>query len=221
MPAADGLSIFTPLTNYERRVDVYGSDDGVDWTPLVSDRLVFDYSRYMDVSNREVALPKNAYRQLKVSIAGIADAKESPFLDLTRKFRGDSETERTEKTVLERRPFRMNRIELWHDAPEKLSETEKSVDYKVANWRAEEDAKAKTTIVQVSTRREPVSELTLVTSSRNFSRSAVLEIPVKRALARSGSTLAAARCRWWTLAATTRKACIFRSPNIGKRSIAS
>jgi hypothetical protein len=179
-PAADGLSIFTPLTNYERRVDVYGSDNGIDWTPLVSGRLVFDYSRYMDVSNREVALPKNAYRQLKVSIAGIADAKESPFLDLTRKYRGGSETERTERTVLERRPFRMNRIELWHDATEKLSETEKSVDYRVANWRAEEDAKAKTTIVQVSTRREPVNELTLATSSRNFNRSAVLEIPVKR-----------------------------------------
>ena len=149
-PAADGLSIVTPLTNFERRVRVFGSDDGDDWTPLVTDGLVFDYSRYMDIGNREVRLPKNDYRQFKVSIAGIADAKESPFLDLTRKYRGGSEAERIEKTVLERRPFRMDRIELWHEKDEKLSENEQKVDYPVAECRVEEDAAEKTTIVYVA-----------------------------------------------------------------------
>ena len=177
-PAADGLSIITPLTNYERRVHVYGSNDGAEWTPLVSGRLVFDYSRYMDLSNRDVALPKNDYRQLKVSIAGIADAKESPFLDLTRKYRGGSEAERTEKTVLERRPFRMDRIELWREHKEKLSENERKVAYKIGPWHAEEDPPHKTTIINVAARREPLTELTLETSSRNFSRAAVVQTPV-------------------------------------------
>jgi hypothetical protein len=176
-PAADGLSIITPLTNYERRVHVYGSNNGADWTPLVAGRLVFDYSRYMDISNRDVSLPKNSYRHLKVSVADIVQARESPFLDLTRKYRG-GETERTEKTVLERRPFRMDRIELWQQRQEKLSENERKADYKVAWWRAEKDAASKSTVVYVATRREPLTELTVETSSRNFSRSAVLQTPV-------------------------------------------
>ncbi len=169
-PAAGGLSIVTPLTNFERRVHVYGSDDAATWTPLVTGRLVFDYSRYMDVSNREVRLPTNGYRHLKVSISGIADAKESPFLDLTRKYRGGGEAERIEKTVLERRPFRMDRIELWCERQEKLSENERKIEYPVARFDVEEDTAKKQTIVRVRTRREPLTEFTLETSSRNFSR---------------------------------------------------
>ncbi|MEN6458671.1 MAG: DUF3999 family protein [Thermoguttaceae bacterium] len=179
-PAADGLSIVTPLTDYERRVHVYGSDDGADWKPLVGERLIFDYSRYMDVSNREIRLPKNSYRWLKVSIAGIIDAKESPFVELNRKFRSGNEAERSEKTVLERRPFRIDRIELWHDTTEKLSENERKIDYRVVKWRVEEDTSDKATIIFVTMRSEPLTELVLATSSRNFHRSAAVQVPVKR-----------------------------------------
>ena len=87
-PAADGLNVMTPLRNYERRVGIEGSNDGVHWTPLLAGGLIFDYSRYMDIANRELRLPRNDYRQFRFSIAGIADAKESPFLDLRRKYRG-------------------------------------------------------------------------------------------------------------------------------------
>jgi hypothetical protein len=178
-PAADGLSIVTPLTNFERRVQVFGSDDGATWKPLVDNGRVFDYSRYMDVSNREVHLPKNSYRQLKVSIAGIADERESPLLDLTRRYRGGGEVERSEKTLLERRPFRMDRIDLWHESREKLSERQRKAGYKVADWKAEEDAVGKTTIVHITMRREPLTELSLSSSSHNFSRATEVQVPLK------------------------------------------
>ena len=180
-PAADGLSIMTPLTNFERRVLVYGSDDAVTWTPLVDAGLVFDYSRYMDISNREVRLPKNNYRHLKVRIEGIADSKESPFLDLTRKYRGGHEAERVENIVLQRRPFRMDSIELWRERQEKLSENQRKIDYKVAKFHVEENPDNKTTIVYVTMRREPLTEFALETASRNFNRSAVVQTPVMRA----------------------------------------
>ena len=174
-PDADGLTILTPLTNFERRVNVYGSEDGAKWTPLATGSLVFDYSRYMNISSREVSLAKNNCRQLKVSIADIADAKESPFLELTRKYRGGSEVERIEKTMRQRRPFRIDRIELWREYKEKLSETERKIAYRVADFRTEEDPAAKTTMVYIGTRKEPLTELTLETASRNFSRPAVVQ----------------------------------------------
>jgi hypothetical protein len=174
-PAADGLSIDTPLTNYERRASVFGSNDGKDWTPLVAGALVFDYSRYMDVSNHEIRLPKNRFRQFRIRIAGIADAKESPFLDLTRKYRDGSEAERTEKTVLERRPFRIDGIEFWHEKNEKISECDRKTEYKVDAGRIEEDSAKKTTLIHVVTHGEPLTELTLETSSRNFCRAAEVQ----------------------------------------------
>lgn len=179
-PAAEGLTIEMPLANFERRVAVLGSDDQKQWTPLVADALVFDYSRYMDVSNREVALPKNTFRWLKVVITGISDARESPFLDLKRTYRGGEEAERTEAIVLERRPFRIDRIVPWHARMEKRSESERKVDYPVAEWRVEEDREAKTTIVHVRTRRDPLTELKLETTNRNFSRAVTVEKPVTR-----------------------------------------
>jgi hypothetical protein len=178
--AAEGLAIYTPLTNFERRVRVLGREEGMGWTTLVADGLVFDYARYMDVSNREIRLPKNGCRQFKVSIAGIADSRESPLMELTRKYRGGKEAERVEKTVLERRPFRMDRLELWYEKDEKSYEYDKKADYPVVQFRVEQNAGEKTTIVHVVTRREPLTGLTIETSDRNFSRQASVEIPVKQ-----------------------------------------
>lgn len=179
-PPADIVDIVTPLTNYERRVRVFGSNDGEKWTELVANGLVFDYSRYMDIQNQRIRLPKNTYRQLKVNITGIADAKESPFLELTRKYQAKSEVERIETTMLERRPFRMDRIELWHERTEKLSQRDRTAEYKVVKYHVEENAKDKTTVVNIVTRREPLTQFTLETSSRNFSRSLAVQVPMKR-----------------------------------------
>ena len=177
-PAADGLNIVTPLTDFERRVSVFGSNDGIEWTPLVSGGLVFDYSRYMDISNHEIRLPENDYRQFRVSIAGIADTRESPFLDLTRTYRDGGETERVERTVRQRRPFRIDRIEFWHENSEKVFQYDRKVDYDVADFHVEEDAARKQTVIRITTRREPLTEFTLKTSSRNFSRAAEVQTPV-------------------------------------------
>jgi len=179
-PPADGLSILTPLNNFERRVQVFGGKDGKKWAPLVTDGLVFDYSRYFDINNRDIRLPENKDRRLKIVVTGIADSEESPFLELTRKYHGGDETERIEKTVLERRPFRMDRIELWCEKSRKLDEYDKTIEYPVVECRAEEEKDKKSTIVHVRTRREPLVELTLETPSRNFSRPATVQIPVTR-----------------------------------------
>jgi hypothetical protein len=179
-PAADGLVIVTPLTNFERRVRVFGSQDGKEWKPLVADGLVFDYSRYMDVNNREIRLPKNDCRQLKIVISGIDDTTESPLRELTRKYQGGNESERVERMTLERRPFRIDRIELWSEKTETLAQHQKQVEYPVKLGRIEQDTDEKATVVYVAARREPLTALTLETKSRNFSRPIVVQTPTKR-----------------------------------------
>jgi len=179
-PAADGVTFLTPLADYERRVRVFGSSDGSDWTPLMTDGLIFDYSRYMDVDNREIRLPKNSYRQFKVVIDDVTDELESPWKELTRKFRGGQEDERIERTTVQRRPFRIDRIELWADVAREHFKSDKKADYPIAKFQVEQDAKEKRTIIDVRSGRQPLTGLSLETSSRNFSRRVVVQKPVPR-----------------------------------------
>jgi len=175
-PAADGLSIVTPLTDYERRVRVFGSTDGMVWTPLIDGGRIFDYSRYIDIANREIKLPKNSYRRFLVAIDGLADTEDSLLRELIRRERNGVETERIEKTVLRKRPFRMDRVELWCNQQEPLSERDKTVEYPVVLSHTAEKLAEKTTVVYFRSRREPLAELTLEATDRNFSRPVHLQV---------------------------------------------
>ena len=124
-PPADGLTIYTPLSNYERRLRVFGSDEGKDWSMLVGNGLIFDYSRFMDVRNSQIRLPKNHYRKLKIIIDAITDSSESPFMELTRELKDGAEQGRTERTTLERRPLRIDRLELWHETQQEVGRQDK------------------------------------------------------------------------------------------------
>ena len=161
-PDAEGFSFATPLRNYERKVRVSGSADGATWTPLVTDGIIFDYSQYMDVSSREIAIPKNNYREFKVTIEDMADDKESPFKELTRSFKGAKEEHRVERTVIERRPFRIDRISAWSTAVRERTRQPTTVSYPVAGFDTKDDAAKKQTIVTVRTRREPITRFTLM-----------------------------------------------------------
>ena len=179
-PPPEGLIVHTPLTNFERRLRIFGSKDGVNWTSLADTVLLFDYSRFMDVRNCEARIPKNHYRDLKIVIDAITDSRESPFLELTRKLKDGVEQERIEQSTLERRPLRIDRLEFWRDARREVGRQDKKSDYPIAKFRTEEDSKEKSTYVYVQTNRQPLTELTLETSSRNFSRTLLIEQLVRR-----------------------------------------
>jgi hypothetical protein len=179
-PPAGGFAFFTPQVDYERKVRVFGSDDGTNWKPLGPDGVIFDYSRYMDVSNREVPLPANSFRQFRIVVEDVTDEKESPYKHLSRTFRGGKEEERREDTTLQRRTFRIDRIEFfWHTTQQHVKKAKKA-DYPVASFNKETDASKKQTILHVRTRREPLTAFTIQTTGRNFNRRAAVEVPVVR-----------------------------------------
>jgi len=179
-PNAGGLTIRTPLVDYEHRVKVFGSQNDKDWSPLVSDGLIFDYSRYMDVHNRDVVLPANDFRRFKMAIEQDLDERESPFLELTRGARGGPKDERVEVARIERRPFRIDRVDLWRTVERESALRVRKMRYPVESFQIEADAKEKVTRIQVRTRREPLTGLNLETSSRNFKRTVRVQVPVTR-----------------------------------------
>lgn len=179
-PQPNGLTLVTPLRNFEQRVRVYGAEDGQSWELLVSDSLLFDYSQFFDIRNREVRLPENAYRRFRVVIDTVTAEQESELMELTRRLKGGEEVEREERVLRERRPFRIDRVEFWREAAEERVTGAAEQEYPVAEFDVQRDAERKRTIVTVVTRREPLAAFTLETPARNFTRRVVVERPEPR-----------------------------------------
>jgi hypothetical protein len=177
-PSASGLSIVTPLFDFEHRVKVFGSRDGTQWWSLVADGLVFDYSRYMDVRSREVELPANDFRRFKIEIAQGLEERESPFLELARSLKPGEPEHRLEFRQLERRPFRIDRIDLWRTVEQERVQRARKATYPIESFQVEQDPKEKLTRIDVRSRREPLTGFTLETSSKNFRRAVRVLVPV-------------------------------------------
>lgn len=176
-----GFSLVSPLHNFERRVQVSASADGDDWQPLVDDDLVFDYSQFMDVRNVDLALPKADAAappgpRFRIVIDDVTQEQQSQLLELSRNLQGDKESSRTEHIVVNRQPFRIDRLQAWYDVEVPNDATDQKADYPVSNVRVEQDADAKATYVYFDSRREPLTDVSIVTPDRNFSRTVRLEV---------------------------------------------
>jgi hypothetical protein len=143
------------LRNFEQRVRVEASADGEQWEPAGNEMVIFDYSRYMDVRNDSVSFPETGRRHFRIVIDDVTVEQESELLALTRRLQGAEETERTEKVAVDRRPFRIERVDFWREV--------------------EQDAAKHQTIVRLDALRQPLTSLKLETPDRNFSRHAAVE----------------------------------------------
>ena len=62
------LDIQTPSVNFLRRVEIQGSDKGVEWATLRDDGHIFDFSHDKPARRTSVTYPENTYRYLRVKI---------------------------------------------------------------------------------------------------------------------------------------------------------
>jgi hypothetical protein len=175
-PTPTGLNFVTPLKNFEQQVQIYSMTNGTDLM-LVEGALIFDYSQFMDVRRTEVPLPQTSAREFRIVINALTSDQESQLLELTRSLRNEAEDSRTEKTTIQRRPFRIDQIDFWTEQVVQTLHSNIVLPYPVTDLKISEDAERKQTLIEFSCRRQPVTELSVVTSSRNFSRRAEVQVP--------------------------------------------
>jgi hypothetical protein len=174
-----GLMLVTPLQNFEQRVQVFTSVDGSQWEPA-AEQAIYDYTRYMDARNVSISIPATDRRHFRVVIDNVTAEQESELLELTRQLQGGSVTGSQERVTIERRPFRIDRIEFWRDEVRQNTSGPLQVPYAVAKFSVEQVADKKQTHVLVETSREPLTSFTLASTSRNFSRRAEVQIESSR-----------------------------------------
>lgn len=172
----NGLSIITPLRNFEQRVRIFTSTDGMDWESSGAETVIFDYSRYMDVRSDSVPFVASPRRHIRVVIDDVTSEQESELMELTRRLRGTGESDRTERVTIDRRPFRIDRIEFYDETSQQSVIGDRKLNYPIAGFAVAEDQKTHQTIVSIDTRREPLTSFKLDSPSKNFSRSCVIEV---------------------------------------------
>lgn len=177
----EGFTFVTPLTNFEHRVTIERVGEDGSAETLAQDALIFDYSQYMAVRGTDVRIPKEkvsstAGGRYRLRIAKAIQLQESQLVELTRSVRvGDGEGEKgkaEERLVINRQPLRINRVEFWDEEETVESSQPELIEYPVKVVSTEEDLKDKLSRIELDSRREPITELTLVTTDKNFSRTA-------------------------------------------------
>ncbi|MCK9606840.1 MAG: hypothetical protein M0R33_10395 [Methylomonas sp.] len=178
----DGLSVLTTLRDFECLLAVQGSEDGLHWHPLVDNALIYDYSRFMNVTNLDVVLPVNSDRHFKVTIAGAIKTREAELMELTRTLQGETELQRTETTELQHRPLHIERIELWHNQTETVAHAQQIFDYPVTAFTVSQDAEHQTSQIDIQVQNQPLSGFTFKIATPNFNRQAEVFIPQKQGM---------------------------------------
>ncbi|MDZ4683473.1 MAG: hypothetical protein SH850_00195 [Planctomycetaceae bacterium] len=173
-----GLRIVSPLRDFEHQVQVETSADGVTWQSAGAPTLIFDYTRFVDARNDVVPFAAGDHRRFRLTIADVTAEQESLLLELHRRLRGSEETDRTERTTIARRPFRIDRIEFYRDVSRPQSAEPRTTEHPVQNLTTTEEDGGQRTVVAFETQREPLTALTVVTDAQNFSRTVNVETEV-------------------------------------------
>ncbi len=171
-----GLTILTPLHNFEQTVVVESSSDGEAWVACGDAGLIFDYARFIDIRNDELSLPETKDRFFRLTIARPTLDEEARLLEITRRLQGDREASRDESTRIERVPFRIDGVEFFRETSEAVASTPLTQVYAAGDLTVIEDPESQQTIVQITSQREPLTSFTLATPSRNFSRGVVVQV---------------------------------------------
>ena len=182
--AADANVIFfeTPRKDFDKSVTVWGLQGDADETMLVEKARIFDYSRFADVRETAVVLPEQstAYRAFRIRVEDVVDETQLPLRWETHRYAGNEKTAREAHTRILTQPFRMNAVRMY-----KQREVETGIAPRITEqtfsatttWQERDPA---ATVVEVEHDGAPLTALMLVCSDGNFSRRAIVEIPVRR-----------------------------------------
>jgi ribosomal protein S16 len=172
---ANGLTINTQQRNFDYSLQIMGSTDGNDWHILVENATIYDYSRYMAVSNRDISLPDNQDRFLKIIVAEATQTRNSQMLELTRTLQAGTEQQRQEKQQLQYEALHIDGIEVWHNHSNTQAEIAQSFAYPLSTFTISQDSAQHTSLIEIDSKRQPLTGFTLEINTPNFSRSAEVQ----------------------------------------------
>jgi hypothetical protein len=179
-PAA--IRLVSPLVRFEHGVRLESSTNGTDWE-FLAEQTIFDYSQFMNVRDTEIRLPKldaendkTVPKSYRLTINDVTQEQQSQLMELTRNLQQGNETQRQERTTINRQPFRIDQIELWNEEYQRDVPADLEVNHELTIDRLETVRDTKETRIYLTSGRQPLVAIKIETGNRNFSRRARLEV---------------------------------------------
>ena len=182
-PEISQLRIHTPLRNFEKTVSVFGKSKDENWTPLVSDFLIYDREAFVDFRRTDIPLPKGHYDQIRIQLEDATDEQQSDLRRVTKTLGNPSGPQVTESTTVKTRNFRVDRFSFF--TPKQPRQPERGqVTYPIQivsqELIAKEGREEKTdSEIILETKTIPLDQISLTIPERNFRRAVRIEVPRK------------------------------------------
>ncbi len=179
---AAGMTISTSQRDFEYKLKVEGSVDGISWHTLVDNAAIYDYSRFMKFGNQDVELSENNDRHFKITVEKPVHSQVAQLKEFTQSSRGGEELSSEEKVDIVSQALHIERIELWRTESETVSDAERRFEYPISDFSIKTDSEKKKTEIDVRAHLLPLNGFELKISTPNFNRTAEVQVPLTQGI---------------------------------------
>jgi len=169
-----GLQFDTPLRNFEKNVSLEARH-GADWETIVNNAVICDYHDFFPYRIDRLFFPPTSARLLRLTISNLTEDRASPFYTLIEKRGGANASETTVKSFRNRIDFKLTGLSFF--AQQNQTEPVTTAYPVTLKTTAQRDT---ITEIILQSRCEPLSELTISTTSENYVRRVTIQIPASQ-----------------------------------------
>lgn len=168
-PIPNGLTISSPLQNYERKVDVFVSRDGAAWLPLVTGAFIFDSTSTLKMRQTDIALPATDCRQFRLIVSLTSIDRQNAFKRVKRSLDASGQpVSSVEETTVTNEPFKIDDVSFWRKTTSTCPG--KPLDILAPPQCIERVAESKTSVYLFKPVCYPVLGVFIESPEQNFSR---------------------------------------------------
>ncbi|MFH1062289.1 MAG: DUF3999 family protein [Candidatus Omnitrophota bacterium] len=167
--------IKTSNSNFEKTVSVFGSDDKTQWQILCENQPIFDYSRFIDLSNTSVSFEKKPFKYYKIVIDNVAQALVSSFSQIFTKYAKGKVKEEYAAFMRYEGVLHIDKLDFISREEKMVYGEIKTVPYPLDIAKVTINEKDKTSDIYLNSQREPLTRILFSITDRNFKRKVFVE----------------------------------------------
>jgi hypothetical protein len=175
-PKPTELIVETPLTNFEKSISIYGSNDTNSWVTLALNKPIFDYSQLIDIRNTNVSFPHSSiFTYYKLVINNVNELKYSTLSRVVFESNKNTQTKKLTEFIQQQELFRLDGVVFFCYTTIEGDATPRKQSYPLSIQKIETDSLSKISRLYLLSSNEPIHRISLSTSDMNFSRRITIE----------------------------------------------
>lgn len=172
--SVNGIQLDIQTRNFEKGLTVEGTNDGKKWHKLVDNRVIGDYSDYLPYRVDRVGFTPSKFRIYRLVFADLSEEKNSPLFAMIKESVKSGDRKEILKAIREPANFKIDKVNF---IVSKSSAVQVAITSGYPLQVDNAAVKERDSEILVSSNREPITGIKIVTASTNFVRQVKIEVP--------------------------------------------